>query len=386
MSSERILITYNEPQPRPAGGRDIDYLAEAGVLDEVNAVREALALSGYEVFAAPVQKSVPAFIDRVMRFHPHAIFNLVEGWQGESQYEMHFPSVYELLGLAYTGAPPWTLATALNKWRTKCLLRQARLPVPAGMLCSEVPGRCPLRYPVIVKPVHEDASLGVDFDAVVSNLAELRRRVAWVVQTYRQPALVEEYIDGRELNVAVLGDQFPVALPISEISFAFMPEHLPKICTYDAKWIPNSQDDLWTDGQCPALLDEEATRKIQNLATAAFRLMGCRDYARVDVRLSRENQPFILEVNPNPDISPDAGLARSARASGRSYTRLIDEVITFALQRGEANAHDRSGRGHPERAFRGPAIASRRSARNRAHLAADESLHRDRSPLRVGAD
>jgi D-alanine-D-alanine ligase len=371
MNLQRVLIAYNEPQ-REQRSRDIDYFSEAGVLDEVHAVRDALVMLGYEVVIAQLQKSVPAFIDRLMRFRPDAIFNLVEGWQGESQFEMHFPSVYELLGFPYTGAPPWTLATALNKWRTKCLLRQARLPVAAGMLCTEVPARCPLRYPVIVKPVHEDASLGIDFDAVVNNLAELRRRVAWVVQTYGQPALVEEYIDGRELNVAVLGDQFPEALPISEISFAYVSEHLPKICTYDAKWIPDSQDYMLSEAQCPAPLDDETTREIQNLATAAFRLLGCRDYGRVDFRLSKENHPFILEVNPNPDISPDAGLARSARTSGRSYTQLIGEVIALALQRGEANDHS--------------TVASRRPARHRAHLTADESLHRDRSVVRVGVD
>ncbi|MDZ7343775.1 MAG: ATP-grasp domain-containing protein [candidate division KSB1 bacterium] len=378
MNSAPILITYNEPQ-RQQRGRDIDYLSEAGVLEEVHAVREAVALLGYSVFTAPLQKSVPAFIDRVLRFRPQAIFNLVQGWQGESHFEMHFASVYELLGIPYTGAPPWTLATALNKWRTKCLLRQARLPVAAGMLCTEVPGRCQLRYPVIVKPVHEDASLGIDFDAVVYNLAELRRRVAWVVQTYRQPALVEEYIDGRELNVAILGDQFPVALPISEISFDYVAENLPKICTYEAKWLRESQDYMLSTANCPALLDEETTRKIQNLAISAFRLMGCRDYARVDFRLTKENQPFILEVNPNPDIAPDGGMARSAEASGRSYTQLIGEILTSALQRGESHDSDQP-------ADHDSTVTSRRPARHRAYPATDERLHPDRSAVRVGVD
>jgi D-alanine-D-alanine ligase len=245
------------------------------------------------------------------------------------------------------------------------------------MLCSEVPGRCYLRYPVIVKPANEDASLGVDFEAVVNNLADLRRRVAWVVQTYHQPALVEEYIDGRELNVAVLGDQFPVALPISEILFDTMPEHLPKICTYSAKWLAGSTEDHWTNARCPAALDDETTRRIQNIATAAFRALGCRDYARVDMRLSKDNQPYILEVNPNPDISPDAGLARSAAASGRDYTQLIGEVISLALQRGVA--HDHNGN-QPH-----PALAPRRSVEHRAHFAADSSLSRNGSAMRVGA-
>jgi len=356
MSSERILIAYNVPK-REQRGRDIDFLSEAGVMDQVNAVRDALLELGYAVGIAGVQRSAPTFMDRVMRFRPNAIFNLVEGWQGDNQYEMHFACTYELLGIPYTGAPPLALATAVNKWHTKTLLQQAKLPTPDGMMCSEVPARCALRFPVIVKPAHEDASLGVDFDAVVHNLADLRRRVAWVLQTYHQPAIVEEYIDGRELNVAVLGDQIPVALPISEIILA-IPAHLPKICTYNAKWVAGSDEFRWTAGaQCPALLDDALTLKIQNLAVSAFRVMGCRDYGRIDFRLSPDNEPYILEVNPNPDISPEAGLARSARASGRSYSQLIGEVMSQALQR---STQDIESRPQTERVLWAPSLAPRR--------------------------
>jgi len=355
-SSERILIAYNVPK-REQRGRDIDFLSEAGVMDQVNAVRDALLELGYAVGVAGIQRSAPTFMDRVMRFRPNAIFNLVEGWQGDNQFEMHFACTYELLGIPYTGAPPLALATAVNKWHTKTLLQQAKLPTPAGMMCSEVPARCALRYPVIVKPAHEDASLGVDFDAVVHNLADLRRRVAWVLQTYHQPALVEEYIDGRELNVAVLGDQIPVALPISEIILD-IPAHLPKICTYNAKWVAGSDEFRWTAGaQCPALLDDALALKIQNLAVSAFRVMGCRDYGRVDFRLSPDNEPCILEVNPNPDISPEAGLARSARASGRSYTQLIGDVMSLALQRG---TQETEARPQTERVLWAPSLVPRR--------------------------
>jgi D-alanine-D-alanine ligase len=376
-TSERILIAYNVPK-REQRGRDIDFLSEAGVMDEVNAVRDALLELGYAVGIAGIQRSAPMFMDRVMRFRPNAIFNLVEGWQGDNQYEMHFACTYELLGIPYTGAPPLTLATAVNKWHTKTMLKQAKLPTPTGMICSEVPARCALGYPVIVKPAHEDASLGVDFDAVVNNLADLRRRVAWVLQTYHQPAIVEEYIDGRELNVSVLGDEIPVALPISEIMLD-IPDHLPKICTYNAKWVAGSDDYNWTAGaQCPALLDAELALQIQNLAVSAFRVMGCRDYGRIDFRLSPDNQPYILEVNPNPDISPDAGLARSARASGRAYTQLIGEVMSLALQRG---VQDLETRPQSERTFWAP----RRAVEPQPEFAPAASLARNGSLVQVGA-
>jgi D-alanine-D-alanine ligase len=255
---------------------------------------------------------------------------------------------------------------------TKMLLNQAHLPVPRGMMCSEVPGRCRLRYPLIVKPAHEDASLGIDADSVVHNLDDLRRRVAWVIQNYHQPAIVEEYIDGRELNVAVIGDQIPQVLPISEITFAGVPEGQPRICSYNVKWMEDSPEFHWVGAECPALLDEQTTLRIHKTALAAFRLLGCRDYARVDMRLARDNQPYIVEVNANPDLSPDAGLTRSALASGRSYTQLVGEITALALRRGES--HDDSR------------LAARRSPAYRADSNSDGPVHADRSGSRARVD
>lgn len=346
MTGQKVLIAYNAPR-REQRGREIDYVSEAGVLDQVNAVQAALLELGYDVMLAPLQKSVPAFMERLSRIPTDVVFNLVEGWQGESRFHVHLACVYELLGAEYTGAPPSTLMMATDKWTTKMLLHQAGLPAPKGMLCSEVPGRFRLKYPVIVKPVHEDASLGIDAESVVSNLGDLRRRVAWVIQNYHQPALVEEYIDGRELNVAIIGDQIPEALPISEITFPYWPDGRPRICSYNVKWMANSEEYQSVGAECPAPLDEDTARKVQQIAIAAFRLMGCRDYARVDMRLSQDNQPYIVEVNPNPDISPDAGFSRSALASGRSYTQLVGDIIACALKRGER--HDHHSRPAPRR-------------------------------------
>lgn len=360
MNGKKILIAYNAPE-REQRGRDIDFISEVDVLSQVNAVRGALHELDYEVAVVPLQRSVPAFIERLTRFKPDAIFNLVEGWQGESRYHHNLPPLYELLGFEYTGGAASALMMSGDKWTTKMLLDQAHLPVPRGMLCSEVPGRCRLRYPVIVKPAHEDASLGIDFDSVVHNLAELRRRVAWVIQNYRQPAIVEEYIDGRELNAAIIGEQLPEALPISEITFPMVPEGQPRICSYNVKWMESSPEYHWVGAECPALLDEETTLRVQKLAIAAFRHLGCRDYARVDMRLASNNQPYIVEVNCNPDLSPDAGFARSVLASGRTYTQAIGEIVACALQRGEARAYSRP--------------ATRRPAVHREHSASHQPVH-----------
>ncbi len=362
MNSKRILIAYNAPE-RQQRGREIDFISEADVLTQVNAVQDSLLELGHDVTVLPLQKSVQTFMERITRFRPDAIFNLVEGWLGESRYHVHVPSLYEMLRFEYTGAPVSALVLSGDKWTTKMLLDQANLPVPRGMLCSEVPGRSRLRYPVIVKPAQEDASLGIDADSVVHNLAELRRRVAWVIQNYHQPAIVEEYIDGRELNVAILGDQIPQALPISEITFENFPEGQPRICSYNVKWVETSPEYRLSGASCPAPLDEECTARVQKIALAAFRLLGCRDYARVDMRLDANLQPYIVEVNANPDLSPDAGLTRSALASGRTYTQLVGEIIAGALQRGEAHGY--------------PRPATRRPVAHRIAIGSNEPVHAD---------
>ncbi|MEX0602784.1 MAG: ATP-grasp domain-containing protein, partial [Bacteroidota bacterium] len=154
-----------------------------------------------------------------------------------------------------------------------------------------------------------------------------------VFQTYDQPALVEEYIEGRELNVAIIGNKRPIILPISEIDFSGLPANYPRIVTYNAKWMQGTHEYVGTVGVCPAPIPAELERKIREIALKAYRVMGVRDYARVDIRLDKESQPFVLEVNPNPDISDDAGFARSAREYGMSFEETITRIVEYALER-----------------------------------------------------
>ena len=338
MTRKRVLVAYNAPI-REQRGRDIDYVSEAGVLDQVRSVESALLSKGYEVAVLALRRSIRPFVDEVSKCRPDAVFNLVEGWRGDSRLHLHFPGLYELLGFEYTGSPTTALALTADKWVTKLLLAQAGLPVPRGMLCQGVPADCDIPYPLIVKPVFEDASLGIDFDAVVHTLEDVQKRTEWVLQKYQQPALVEQYVDGRELNVSVVGDRKLEVLPISEITFPFLPENQPRICSYNIKWIESSPEFHSVEAACPAPLDAETTGRLGELAVSAFRLLRCRDYARVDMRLSADNQPYIVEVNANPDLSPDAGLTRSAMASGRSHVDLVGEIVTCALRRGQENGH-----------------------------------------------
>jgi D-alanine-D-alanine ligase len=181
--------------------------------------------------------------------------------------------------------------------------------------------------------MREDASIGIENSSVVYDLESLRQRVATVLKTYNQPSLVEEYIEGRELNVAIIGNEKPVILPISEIDFSKLPPGYPKIVTYNAKWVEGSVEYSGTVGTCPANLEPNIAQQVREVALKAYLLMDVRDFARIDIRLSSQGVPYVLEVNPNPDISRDAGFSRSARTAGMTWEDLLEKIIETALAR-----------------------------------------------------
>jgi D-alanine-D-alanine ligase len=196
------------------------------------------------------------------------------------------------------------------------------------------------RYPMIVKPAYEDASGGIDAGSIVHDRKALEARVKKVVEEYRMPALVEEYIEGREIHCAVLGNP-PVALPLFEMEFKEMlgedGKALPRIITHRAKWDPFSRDYYAVEAKCPAdELEPEVVEKIKAAAIKACRAVGTRDYARVDMRVDAETgDPYVLEVNPNPDLAPNCAFAQCVRASGRTYNQAVVEIVEAALERGK---------------------------------------------------
>ena len=249
---------------------------------------------------------------------------------------MHVAGMYELMKVPYTGAGPLALGTALTKPRVKEILSYHGIPTPKFCVfdrrepVSLVEG---MTFPVIVKPSREDASVGIDDNAIAYSMDDLRRRVDFVVEKFEQPALVEEYVDGRELNIAVLGYTNPIALPISEIDFSGLTEDMHKIVSYDAKWVHGSVAYEGTKGVCPAVLPPRLEAAVKALALRCFTIFGCRDYARIDVRLNTAGVPYVLEVNPNPDLSEDAGFARSARTYGLDFPHMIGRIVQSAMER-----------------------------------------------------
>jgi D-alanine-D-alanine ligase len=194
--------------------------------------------------------------------------------------------------------------------------------------------RLSLKYPLIVKPAWEDASVGIENESIVYNVDALKKRVEYIFNSFNQPALVEEFIIGRELNVAVFGDKNPVVLPISEIDFSQMPDNLQPIVSYQAKWDPTNEAYHKTIPLCPADLPDNIREEAERMALLCVKTVGTRDYSRVDMRLSKEdNKLYVLEVNPNPDLQEGAGFMRSAKQAGYSYKKMLKMLVDLAYER-----------------------------------------------------
>ncbi len=334
ISATGVLEEGSKLNPSAPGERT--DLSEVGVLEEKEDIARALQALGYKTTVFNVDADIARLVNFLKEQQPDVIYNLCESIGNVSIHEMHAVGIYELMGIPYTGSDPLALGTALNKVRVKEILLYNGLPTPRFQLFKS-PSRLALdenlNFPLIVKPSREDASIGIETSSVVSNLSELKRRVRYIIEQFDQPALVEEYIDGRELNVAILGNRKPIVFPISEIDMSTLPKQYHRIITYNAKWMKGTEEYEHTKGVCPALIPPALESSIKEMALRAYQMLGCRDYARVDVRLSKDHRPFILEVNPNPDISDDAGYARSARAHGYTFEQLIGKIVECALER-----------------------------------------------------
>jgi D-alanine-D-alanine ligase len=314
-----IWVLYNAWQRR----REAVRADEAGVDEEVRSAVRALGELGIspEVYAFA---SVADFAVRTSGAQkPRLIVNLAEGFRGNAGREMHVAALLELLELPYTGNPAKTLAVAQDKILTKRLLGSAGLPTPKWTVFAggEDPDTQGLAFPLIAKPAREDASLGISPQGVFSSPGELHRAVRELFAAYRQPILVEEFICGREINAALLENEGRLfVLPLSEILFDGLPGGAPGIISYEAKWNEKSPWYARTPARCPASLDAGVRAKLEETALAVFTLLEGKDYGRVDFRLDPAGNPWALEYNPNPDISPHGGFVRSLAAGGFSYT------------------------------------------------------------------
>ena len=338
----KILICYNSPvsifpiyNGKPVEeSNPLNDLSESAFSRDLEIIRKGLGNYFTEVGTFAVDGNIEKTINYLNRSNPDVIYNFVETIEGVASYEYCIAGIFQLLGFQFTGNPPATLGNCLNKERAKNILRSFNIPTPNSLIIKQedkVSNKTfNLEFPVILKLLNEDASIGISELSVVKNLNQLRKQLKFLFDTYRQDVIVEEYIEGRELNVAILGDRI---LPVSEILFKGLPEGLPKIITYDSKWIEESIYYQHTQPSCPAKLGKKDKNNVEFVARSAFNAMNCRDYARVDIRLNKNGTPYVIEVNPNPDISTDSGFVRAASKTGISYPELLFTIANFALSR-----------------------------------------------------
>lgn len=327
----KIAIIFNEPS-RDRYGEMGESKAVASVLEEVRPVHRALTELGYSVAKIPLRPPLELVEEKIRALETDLVFNLFEGFEGRPETEAMVADMLCGLGIPFTGNPPSTLSLALDKAKTKEVLESDGVRTPKYQsLSPENLYLFHLNFPCIVKPLGEDASHGLSEESVVSNIDQLEKQVTKISQHFRGNTLVEEFLEGREFNVTVLGNKEPFALPVAEMVY-YLPPELPKLLTFAAKWHEESLYYKGTRATCPAEIGEQEREQISQTALTAFKLLGCRGYARVDMRLDAEEVPNVLEVNPNPDISPGYGAARQAKAAGMTYSQLIEKIVMFALE------------------------------------------------------
>jgi len=340
--NSKILICYNSPvsvfpiyNGKPAETQfEVNDLSESAFSKEISSIKKSLQEYFTDVRTFAVDGNVERSISKINHYSPDVILNFVESVEGISTYEYCMAGLFELLKVEFTGNQPLCLGNCLNKQRAKDILRAHDINTPKALVIDKSGNISAkfftLKFPVILKLLTEDASIGISEYSVVNNFKELKDHVDFLASTYKQNIIAEKYIDGRELNVAILGN---TVLPISEIEFEGLPDGLPKIVTYDGKWIADSVYYENTKPKCPTDLDARTKKRIETIALQAFNALGCRDYARVDIRLDENGIPFVIEINPNPDISSDSGFTRAAAADGMSHSELLFRITNFALSR-----------------------------------------------------
>ncbi|MGE5682984.1 MAG: D-alanine--D-alanine ligase family protein [Bacillota bacterium] len=342
----KVAVVYNlshsdlEHYNKQFSPKELDFepyfdIESSNPLEGYYSIKNALEKTGFESYCLNLFDDFNAFLADYKVNSPDVVFNMVEIYKDKAYLEMSFASLLEMMNIPYTGAPPLALGVCQRKILTKSILSSLGIRTPRFQVVARMEelSDLHLNYPVIVKPSMEDASLGIEDESVVRDIQSLKDRVEYVLTHFKQHVLLEEFIDGRELNVAVLGDKNPRVLPISEIDFTEMPSHLNNIVSYQAKWDPFHEAYHMARPICPAVLPAEVEQEAKTLALNAFKALGCRDYARVDMRLSKENKLFVLEANPNPDLTEDAGFMRSSRASGMSFRRTLKKIVELAWAR-----------------------------------------------------
>ena len=306
------------------------------LLDQLDA---ALAANGHATRRLAVDDAVQPLIDEFTKEQPELVFNLAESFRGKSALESNVAALLNLLDLRYTGSSPAGLILAGDKTLTKKVL--AFHGILSAKFATMYRGQSDwvgdIKFPLLVKPPQEDASLGITQKSIVNDVKELLDVISSTQQEYQSPVLVEEFIDGREFYVGVIGNSKVEALPIIELDFSKFPAGLPKIASWEAKWGDDGDEKgeqfEGTESIFPTDLSEELTAKIQQVAVDSFQALRLRDYARIDLRVTAEEEIYVIEVNPNCYLEQKGEFARAAQKAGLEYPALIARIVELASAR-----------------------------------------------------
>jgi D-alanine-D-alanine ligase len=290
---------------------------------------------GHHVRVMPVSQDFPLFQGRLLRWKPDVVFNQYDDVVHGALYEMRVAALVRILGIPITGSPALALALSREKHMSASLLAGAGIPIPPSSALLERIGdvdRFEWRFPLIVQPGREHAGIGLERHSIVRTKKALRERVRHILATYRQPALAQHFLPGREFNVGIIGGRKPLVLPLAEVDYSRLPEGIPPMMSYAAKWEQQSVEYQATSIICPAEVEPPLAARIGELALRAFRAVGGWGYGRVDMRLDESGVPHVLEVNCNPLLDRGVGLARSAERAGISFPQLLQKIVAAAFE------------------------------------------------------
>ncbi|HKB78334.1 MAG TPA: ATP-grasp domain-containing protein [Thermoanaerobaculia bacterium] len=263
------------------------------------------------------------------------IFNLAESYGGDDTKDLNVPAFLDLIGTKYTGSGPHGLLLAQDKALAKKIIGFHGIQTPFSAVSHRglVDYAHDVKFPLIVKPVSEDGSIGIDVDSVVNSVKELMERIHKMHEDFDTPILIEEYIEGREIYAAILGNDLPEALPLVELDLSKLPADTPKIAGREVKFERDSEVYKLTKSALAKDIDDEMVTRLQEAAKTTFRALKLRDYGRIDMRLAKDGAIYVIEANPNPWLSSQAEFAMAARGSGRTYTEMIGAIVEVAMKR-----------------------------------------------------
>jgi D-alanine-D-alanine ligase len=329
---DRVLVDEDEEAPASSGKEPVTRTLDKKEVEEE--VADALVKLGHEPVMHEIDGTTKSLLS-LARVECDLIFNLCESFADDDTADFKIAAFLELLGKNYTGTGTHGLMLAQDKAVAKKIFafHGIHTPVFAKSFRGRLDFSHDLEFPVIVKPAREDGSIGIEFSAVVNSIKELMERMDWLHQHFDSPVLIEEYIEGREIYVGVIGNDKPEPLPVIELDLSKLPEGTPRIAGAEVKWGKGTK--VYRDTRSGAATDlaDETVAALQQTAVAAYQALELRDYGRVDMRLQADGRVHVIEVNPNPWLSSRAEFAMAARKSGRTYTKLIEEIVELATAR-----------------------------------------------------